>query len=267
MLEFAEILQGRELTRKDCRLTSGIAPLDHLLNGGIVRGRISEIIGRTGSGRTSLAASFAASATSRGEIIAWVEQSPSFDPESLASAGLDLRRVLWASIRESNSASGFDSRQPHARRLDSPQRHAPLAVLLKSAELILEAGGFGLIVIDFGNSRFPVTQSAALRLARAAERSGAAVIAISSRRMCGTFAALSLSLRCVKPCFSRIAPRSSAIFDGLKLEATVARNKLGASGRSTILRAIIDGVAFAPEKMSEPPVLAYPDKFQSVKNS
>ena len=63
-LEFSGVFRGHELTRKDRRLSSGLAPLDALIDGGIPRGRISEITGRAGSGKTSIAASFAAFATS-----------------------------------------------------------------------------------------------------------------------------------------------------------------------------------------------------------
>ena len=37
--EFAGVFRGRELTRKERRLACGIAPLDSLIGGGIVRGR------------------------------------------------------------------------------------------------------------------------------------------------------------------------------------------------------------------------------------
>ena len=98
-LEFSGIFRGHELTRKDRRLSSGLAPLDALIDGGIPRGRISEITGRAGSGKTSIAASFAAFATRRGEVAAWLDSSGSFDPESMAAAGVELRRMLWASMK------------------------------------------------------------------------------------------------------------------------------------------------------------------------
>src|SRR5262249_57688089 len=44
-LEFSGVFRGKELTPKDRRMASGIAPLDELLAGGIAGGRISEIIG------------------------------------------------------------------------------------------------------------------------------------------------------------------------------------------------------------------------------
>jgi hypothetical protein len=113
---------------------------------------------------------------------------------------------------------------------------------LKSAELVLKAGGFGLLVIDFGDSARPLTQSAALRLARAAERCSAAVLALASQRLCGTFSALSLSLVRSRARFSRLAPDAPVLFDGFTFETRVARNKLGPMGQRAIVHALVDPV-------------------------
>src|SRR6267378_2792006 len=116
LLEFAGVFRGHELTRKDRRLSSGLAPLDDLIDGGIPRGRISEITGRAGSGKTSLAASFAKSATHRGAVAAWLEASGSFDPESMAAAGVELRRMLWASMTTTATRTARVATSPLARR-------------------------------------------------------------------------------------------------------------------------------------------------------
>src|SRR5271168_4843337 len=133
-LEFSGIFRGHELTRKDRRLRSGLPPLDALIDGGIPRGRISEITGRAGSGKTSIAASFAAFATRRGEVAAWLDASGSFDPESMATAGVDLRRMLWASMRR---GSARNLRSTPLKGEGPGMRSA----IVKAAELVLEAGG------------------------------------------------------------------------------------------------------------------------------
>jgi hypothetical protein len=352
LLEITGVFRGRELTRKERRLTCGIAPVDRLIGGGIVRGRVSEIIGNPGAGRTSLAAAFAASVTARGEVAAWIDTGGGFDPASIAAAGVDLARMLWvampanASTRwerplnaqrlagegpsEKYDSDGFERNESlardcarqigpspapspgggegpvtHAGRLreapldkarylekglrdsldkeryldkeqhwekalrDSVGGHAkhPVSkeryfaeglrtgrharrsagmVVLKAAEWILTAGGFGLVVIDCGgmadfNGRLSAfTQSAALRLAHGAERSGAVVLVIAPKRMCGTFAALSLMLSRNRACFSRASVGAPVLFDGLTVEARVMRNKLGGSGDAAIWSALAD---------------------------
>ncbi|MGH7924594.1 MAG: ATPase domain-containing protein [Candidatus Binatus sp.] len=238
-LEFSGVFRGHELTRKGRRLSSGLAPLDALIDGGIPRGRISEVTGRAGSGKTSIAASFAAFATRRGEVAAWLDASGAFDPESMAAAGVDLRRMLWASMTTT-------SRMTRATLPNSRFAIGPLArqqsAIVKAAELVLEAGGFGLVVVDFGAAPRALAYASSLRIARAAERSGAAVIAIAPWRMCGTFAALSLTASRADASFSRLAPGSPVMFDGLAVDAMVARNKMGGTGRRVRVRALIDPI-------------------------
>jgi recA bacterial DNA recombination protein len=241
-LEFSGVFRGHELTRKDRRLSSGLAPLDALIDGGIPRGRITEITGRAGSGKTSIAASFASFATHRGEVAAWLDSSGSFDPESMTAAGVDLRRMLWASMRR---GAARDLRSPLLKGAGSGVRFP----IVKAAELVLEAGGFGLVVVDFGEAVRPLTYASSLRIARAAERSGAAVIAIAPWRMCGTFAALSIAASRAATSFSRLAPGSPVIFDGLAVDAMVARNKMGGTGRHVRVRALVDPI---PVPISNP---------------
>jgi hypothetical protein len=233
-VEFSGVFRGRELTRKDRRLPSGLPILDALLDGGIVRGRISEIVGGTSAGKTSLAASFAAYATRRGEVAAWIDLAGAFDPASISAAGVELSHLLWvhAPGRKGSSPLLGEIREGFARR-------SPAKNLLRAAELILEAGGFGIVVIDFGSRRIAIRESAALRLARMAERSGTAVLVLASHRMCGTFAAMSLALD-ARPAFSRIRAHSPALFDGFAIDARIARNKLGGIGAQTNLRALAD---------------------------
>jgi hypothetical protein len=242
--EFSGVFRGRELTRKERRLPCGIATVDALIGGGIPRGRVSEILGRQGSGRTTLAAAFAAQATRHGETAAWIDASGALDPASLAEAGVDLARMLWASLaaytpREIDSSAGWN----YLRRRGGLSRES---LALKAAEMVLEAGGFGLVIVDFGERPCAIAPAAALRLARAAERGGAAVIAIAPYRMCGTFAALSVAMRRTGAAFGRIRAGSPATFDEIAIEATVARYKLGGSGASTELAAAIDPAAGAP---------------------
>jgi hypothetical protein len=251
--EFAGVFCGRELTRKDYRLSSGIAALDAILDGGIARGRVSEIIGRSGLGRTSLAASFAAVATRRGEVAAWIDSAGAFDPHSLAAAGADLSRILWVGA---DGALSSRARGATSSSRAGFARFEAVSNALKAAEMVMGAGGFGLVVIDLSELdhrerparglQHSNMECRALRLARAAERSGAAVIVLAARRTCGTFAALSLVLGGARPFFSRTALGAPALFDGLQVEAHVARNKLGGSGQTAVWRATVDPCVAAP---------------------
>ena len=160
----------------------------------------------------------------------------------MAAAGVELGRMLWASMKTTTTASRMArATLPYARFAAGPlARHQ--SAIVKAAELVLEAGGFGLVVVDFGEAPRALAYASALRIARAAERSGAAVIAIAPWRMCGTFAALSLAASRAETSFSRLAPGSPVMFDGLAVDAMVARNKMGGTGRRVRVRALVDPI-------------------------
>src|SRR5206468_3551466 len=107
------------------RVSTGIAALDKA-TGGLPRGVITEIVGGLSSGKTGVALSILAAASSRGEMCALVDGADAFDPASGASSGVDLRRLLWVRCR------GLDQ-------------------TLRSADLLLQAGGFGLVAVDLSD--------------------------------------------------------------------------------------------------------------------
>jgi len=88
------------------------------------KGAISEIFGCVSSGKTLILQELLASASARGEFCAVVDSRSAFDPLSASRAGIDLRRLLWV-------------RADH--RIDRA---------FKAADMILHAGGFGVVVLD-----------------------------------------------------------------------------------------------------------------------
>ena len=107
-------------------LPAGIPSFDAAFTG-IPRGSVTDIFGAASSGRTSLMFSLMAQATDREEYCAIVDASDAFDPTSAAAAGVVLERLLW--IRCGGNAE-----------------HA-----LKATDLLLQAGGFGLVAMDLGD--------------------------------------------------------------------------------------------------------------------
>ena len=105
--DFARGLRGFRLRVATELLSTGISELDALLQGGVPRGSIVELCGAGSSGRTSLTFSLLAKATEQQEACAYVDVSDALDPMSLASAGVDLRRLLWVrcGATETNTAS------------------------------------------------------------------------------------------------------------------------------------------------------------------
>jgi hypothetical protein len=182
------------------RLPTGLADVDRLLGGGFPRGRLSEITGPPSSGRTSLALALAAASTSAGEIAAWVDAADALDPASLEAAGVKPERVLWV-------------RAPGA------------LAALRSAERLLAAGGFALVVLDLGLEASRVGDAGVwMRLARGASASGTALALLGREQKTGSFAALVVDLRATRVHFAA----SPAWLEGLSSRVALVRHRLGA---------------------------------------
>jgi len=189
------------------RLPTGLPPLDAVLTGGLPRGRITELAGGRSSGRTGLACRIAASATATGEIIAWVDADDTLDPEAAATAGLVLDRTLWVRPRTPDDAA-------------------------RAAELLLAAGGFGLVVLDLAATKAPIPWP---RLARAAEQTRSTLLFLTLHRQAGTYAALGLELTARQAKWKR-GPGDLVLLDGITSEVTVARSRIGRPGHTLTVR-------------------------------
>jgi len=151
-------------------LSSGISSFDAVF-GGIPRGCVTDIFGPASSGRTSFLFSLLSEATAREEFCALVDVSDAFDPTSAAAAGVTLTRLLWI-------CCGGNA------------EHA-----LKATDLLLQAGGFGLVAMDLGDIA-PVTArrislASWYRLRRAVENTPTSLVVVERAphaRACAQFA-------------------------------------------------------------------------------
>jgi recombination protein RecA len=155
---------------------TGVAALDACLRGGLPRGQLSELAGPRSSGRTTLLLHLIAAAASRGEIAALVDTLDRFDLTSACAAGVDLDRLLW--IRgHAITTPGDPSLGPQAL-LDRTLDRA-----LKALNLVLQAGGFGVVALDLADvplvalKRVPFTTW--LRVQRAIEGSDTACVLVT----------------------------------------------------------------------------------------
>ena len=139
--ELESLLRARKLDRTltvasplppvapaDRVVPSGVAALDTALGGGMPRGQISELVGPASSGRTAVLHQLLAQATSQGELAAVIDVLDTFDPAVAAAQGVVLERLLWVRS-ESKDAVGR---------------------AIKALNLVISAGGFGLVVFDAG---------------------------------------------------------------------------------------------------------------------
>lgn len=122
---------------------TGLESLDDLLQGGIPVGALSELTGPECSGRTSVVLSFIARITETNKVCAWIDVSNAFDPLSAAAVGIDLRKLLWVRCGTITAQTVSSSRR--AKQYDSIEQG------LKSADLLLQTGGFSAIVLDMAS--------------------------------------------------------------------------------------------------------------------
>ncbi len=90
--------------------------LDGLLGGGLPLGSVCELTGLDGSGRTSIALSLLAVASTEGAC-AYIDVSDTLSPHSAASAGVDLANLLWIRFALRPNPEAL-----HPWRLQSPSR-------------------------------------------------------------------------------------------------------------------------------------------------
>ena len=154
-------------------LSTGVAEVD-TLTGGLPRGAITEIFGPRSSGRTSLLYSALAYATTHEEICALVDTSDVFAPAAANVAGIDLERLLWI-------------------RCAANLEHA-----FKATDLLLHAGGFGLLILDLGDvagkDARRIISSWWYRFRRTIENRLTAVLVISEAACTRSCAAVTLEL-------------------------------------------------------------------------
>lgn len=130
-------------------LPTGIPELDALLVGhGIPRGRLTEITGVKGSGRTSMLRTLVTAVATGGRWVAYIDAARTLAPRDWAHVGSE-RAPLWI-IRPTTSARAT-----------------------WCADLLLRSGAFALVVMDGAP---PLARVVAVRLTRLARDVGAAFV-------------------------------------------------------------------------------------------
>ena len=159
---------------EEFRAETGIPAVDAALGGGLRRGHLSEIAGPRSSGRTTVLCHALAAAAARGELTALVDVCDRFDPVSAEAAGVDLSTLLW--VRDTGD----------------------LGRGVKAMNLILQAGGFGIVALDVVDvpprviRQVPYTTW--IRLARAIEGSHTAALLVGAERTARSPGGVTISL-------------------------------------------------------------------------
>jgi hypothetical protein len=190
----------------------GIPALDET-TGGLPRGSLTEIYGPVSSGKTSILLSTLAGRTKDSEACALVDVRDAFDPNGAQAAGVHLERVLWVRCRNLDQA-------------------------LRSTDLLLHSGGFGLVALDLADASARVVRQIPLnvwfRLRRAVESTPTILLVLSQESNAKTCASLVLRLQKEAVAWSlhsrnnagRILHTPSCLLDGWISEAEIVRSRI-----------------------------------------
>jgi len=198
--QFESVLQWQVRPAPEL-VRTGVSEID-TATGGLPRGCLTEIFGPASSGRTSLLVSILAAATERQEMCAFVDSEDCFDPVSAEASGVRLDRLLW--IRCAHSAE-----------------HA-----LKAADLLTQGGGFGLVVLDLGDTPPRTARRISLtswfRLRRAVENTPTVLVTVARQSNAKTCA--SLMLECTRDGVTWSG--GTSLLRGMRVRARVSRRRV-----------------------------------------
>jgi recombination protein RecA len=210
-------------------VSSGIREID-TLTGGLPRGCLTEICGPASSGRTSVWLAALAAATRRQEVCALVDISDAFNPHSAAATGVNFEKLLWVRC---------------GMQLQKPQRHRdaeknekiakPVEQALRVTDLLLQSGGFGLVIIDLGDTplkmarRIPLTSW--FRFQRAVEHTATVLFVISQVPCAQTCSSLLLKVSGKKLSAGSSQPSAenpahAQLLNGIQVQAELLRSRL-----------------------------------------
>ena len=195
-----------------------VAALDACLRGGLPRGQLSELAGVRSSGRMTLLLQMMAAATTRGEIVAFIDTLDCLDVTSADAAGVALSRLLW--VRG-------DSSGPADRAVDRA---------LKTLNLVLQAGGFGVVAIDLADvpltalRQIPFTTW--MRVQRVIEGSDTACVLLTSEPLARSAGGLTVTLS-ARSTWTGASDRSRRL-TGIDLRARVVSPRKRIDGEAAI---------------------------------
>lgn len=199
-------------------ISTGISQVDAFTGGGLPRGAIVEIYGQPSSGRTSFMLSALAQATRHEEVCALVDTSDIFDPQSAAQGEIEFDRLLWIRC---------------AHNLE----HA-----FKATDLLLQAGGFGLVMLDLGDvpaqTAKRIISSWWYRFRRTLEATPTALVVIAEESSVRACAALTLELQ-----------KQNVAWSTENARATVAAPGFGGHNRSPLSNVSSTSVIVLPRQM------------------
>src|SRR5271155_1666792 len=211
-------------------VSSGVREID-ALTGGLPRGCLTGICGPASSGRTSVLLAALAAATQRQEVCALVDISDAFNPHSAAAAGVNFERLLWVRCGPLQKSGS-----PQRHRVTENKIEKPVEQALRVTDLLLQSGGFGMVIIDLGDTPLKMARRIPLaswfRFQRAVEHTATVLFVISQVPCAQTCASLVLKVSGKKlsvvgsQLSAETPPAHAQLLHGLQVQGELLRSRL-----------------------------------------
>jgi recombination protein RecA len=166
---------ARSEAKRVSRIVTGFEALDRALEGGVPRGRITEISGGSGSGKTTFALLVAANLQRNGLSAAWIDVERAFDAAYAMNLGVSLERLPVVQAETAEEALEIARQLAGSGALDLLALDSA-AALTPALELEIGAGESG------PGLQARVLASGFRRLAFAAAKTETAVIVLNQIR-------------------------------------------------------------------------------------
>ncbi|MGD0179724.1 MAG: hypothetical protein ABSC15_07910 [Terriglobales bacterium] len=214
-------------------VSSGVREID-ALTGGLPRGCLTEICGPASSGRTSVLLASLAAATQRQEVCALVDISDAFNPHSAAAAGVNFEKMLWVRCGHLPKPDSLQRRRVTEKKNEKIEK--PVEQALRVTDLLLQSGGFGLVIIDLGDTPLKMARRIPLaswfRFQRAVEHTATVLFVVSQVPCAQTCASMLLKVSgkklsaVVSQLSAETSPAHAQLLDGLQVQGKLLRSRL-----------------------------------------
>ena len=152
------------------------------------RGQVSEVVGPSSSGRTSVAWAALAAATLRGESVALIDTFDRFDPPTAHACGIELSKLLWVRGQAVSKTTGAidPAWLPGVRAVNGPGTFMERVIdrAIKALNLVVQSRVCTLVVIDLidvpASALRRLPASTWFRIERAIEGSDTAVLILAA---------------------------------------------------------------------------------------
>jgi recombination protein RecA len=236
-------------------ISSGIAAID-ALTGGLPRGCLTEIFGPASSGRTTLLLAALAAATRRGEVCAVVDAGDALDSQSVSAAGVRLENLLWVRCADDSPQRHSSAAREKLHGGESRPAEHRLEQLLRSTDLLLESGGFGLIALDLCDLPMQTARliplSSWFRFRRTVEHTPTVLLAIERQSIAGSCSSLLIKLgvsgnriREKSMDFELEKPAHTQLLTELEITAEIVRSRIERKPAASVAATFASKTAWA----------------------